>query len=449
MESTSSRFVEENISHLVNSKYSEKTKQNTKYAENLLREYLAIKQVNLDNMNEEQIDKILQGFYSSVKKKNGEKFNSTSFSGLRYAIYRFLQETKNMDIIKNAAFSPSTEIFKCVMSMLKREGKGTVQHYQVIPEEDMLKISNLSLDIPVQLQWKVWVIIQFQFAQRGMENIHAMLKTDIKITKDKSEKKVVRLRDFLTKNHRGGDLTKSTEACIYETKTSDCPVLVIEKYLEHLHPDCDYLWQRPLQMFTDDRKNWYANAKVGHNSISTMMKRISEFLNLSQSFTNHCLRSTAITVLGKKFQDTDVRSVSGHKTLVALGIYKRTSNDTLADMSHTLHHYMTKKPRLHETTDHENLLIPQIQEDMQLNQIDACVQSKNDHVPQPIQNHGVVKDTDLSNSEWNNLKIGDSSKPATSQCPLVTQLPSGFTHSILAPQFINCSNIQIHYHINK
>ncbi len=67
------------------------------------------------------------------------------------------------------------------------------------------------------------------------------------------------------------------------------------------------------------------------------MSDISSLLPLSLRYTNHSLRATAITVLGEKFQDTDVSTVSGHKSISNLVIYKTTSLEKKKEMSAHLH----------------------------------------------------------------------------------------------------------------
>ena len=206
----------------------------------------------------------------------------------------------------------------------------------------MEKISALDKAVPQQLQWKVWMTLHIQFAQRGNENDDSMKKDDLMITKENSHK-VLRLRDYLTKNHRGSDLTKFSEGVIVETGGEDCPILLIESYLSHLNPHCPFLWQRPLCSYRYEDDIWFTRSKCGHNTMVSMMKNISKFLNMSRIYTNHSVRATSITLLGQSFQDNDIRAVSGHKTLVALGVYKRTSGDTLATMSRALQAHLTPK----------------------------------------------------------------------------------------------------------
>ena len=188
-------------------------------------------------------------------------------------------------------------------------------------------------DNPKSLQQKVWFTLQLQYARRGMENVHDIKKSDLIMSHSQSGKSTIQLRDYLTKNHRGGDNTLASSAIILESGTDDCPVQLIKKYLARLHPENPYLWQKAKQNITTSDACWYNNQKVGHNTIASMMKTISISLKLSTIYTNHCVRSTSITVLGRSFGDKDIRAVSGHRSLNALGIYKRTNENTLTSMS--------------------------------------------------------------------------------------------------------------------
>ena len=126
-----SRFVEENLQDLQQEKYSKKTKDSTKYGERLLKEYLKEKNVDLASLTPGNLDVQLQGFYASVRKIDKEQYTVTSLINLRYAIYRFLKENNNVDILKDATFTPSNDIHTCKIAQLKKMGKGTVKHFDV------------------------------------------------------------------------------------------------------------------------------------------------------------------------------------------------------------------------------------------------------------------------------------------------------------------------------
>jgi hypothetical protein len=177
-----------------------------------------------------------------------------------------------------------------------------------------------------------------QFLNRGRENIQQLKKEDIMIFKNSSGKKFLQMRDFGTKNHQGLDMTKSTEAIIVETNDSQCPVSQFELYLSKLHPHNSFLWQHSRNHFNEADSCWYSCRKIGANTMAAFMSKISEYLHLSQKYTNHCLRATGITVLGRKhFQDSEIASFSGHKSHESLAIYKRTAESVKSNMSAAIH----------------------------------------------------------------------------------------------------------------
>jgi hypothetical protein len=335
----SKRFAESvDLEDILRCKYMKSTLKNNKYAEKLLRDYCLLKGYNYDiEMNSEKWDQILCLFYASLKKFDGTTFNSSSLKSIRYSISRLLHQKLNNDILKDASFVKSNEVFSALMKKLKNEGKGSSKHFNVVEKEDLQKIQELNASSPVELQWKVWVSIMLHFLNRGMENMHNLMKNDLIINEDANGKKCLRLRDFLTKNHQGTNNKPSTEAVMYSTLDDNCPVALIEHYMTKLNPKNEYFWQKPKLNVNCEASVWYHNQKIGVNKISKFMTDISLHLKMSRKYTNHCLRATGITTLGKNFQDTEISSFSGHKSLNALSIYKRTSNEIKESMSGMLH----------------------------------------------------------------------------------------------------------------
>ena len=75
------------------------------------------------------------------------------------------------------------------------------------------------------------------------------------------------------------------------------PVQSYLKYLSKLHRERENLWQRPKDAFYEEDPVWYCNTPIGKNSLASMMTTISRRTELSQHYTNHCIRTTAITIL--------------------------------------------------------------------------------------------------------------------------------------------------------
>ena len=81
-----------------------------------------------------------------------------------------------------------------------------------------------------------------------MENIQNMKKTDfeMKYSTEHEEWLVVKVKDELTKNHR--NIENIVSGVMPENKTNPmCPVHSFKTYIEHLHPENEYMWQAPLK----------------------------------------------------------------------------------------------------------------------------------------------------------------------------------------------------------
>ena len=106
-----------------------------------------------------------------------------------------------------------------------------------------------------------------------------------------------------------------------------CPVRAFELYLSKLNPSLDLLWQRSkaLDNFNGSDSVWYCNALLGKNTLGSLMKTISVEYKLSKVYTNHYIRSTAVSVLdnNNNFEVPHIMQVSGHKSETSIRSYSR------------------------------------------------------------------------------------------------------------------------------
>ena len=116
-----------------------------------------------------------------------------------------------------------------------------------------------------------------------------------------------------------------------ENKTDPmCPILFFKKYIDHLHPENDYMWQASLEkIYPANPQIWYSKKKhIGKNPFSTFMSDLSRDANLSKVYTNHSIRSTGITVLANaKYSNNNIMAISGHKSVQPLASYQRTDQN--------------------------------------------------------------------------------------------------------------------------
>ena len=69
---------------------------------------------------------------------------------------------------------------------------------------------------------------------------------------------------------------------------------------------------------------WYCNVAVGVNTLGNMMSNLSRKYDLSQRYTNHCLRVTGLQVLDEaQIEGRHIIRVSGHKRTDSVENYAR------------------------------------------------------------------------------------------------------------------------------
>ena len=141
---------------------------------------------------------------------------------------------------------------------------------------------------------------------------------------------------LLIKNLREDDEAEEG-GVMYATEGVWYTVASFEKYLQHLNPKNEFLFQRPKKEVSSDAIVWYDNMVVGERSLGDMMKRISKEANLSRIYTNHSIRATVVTILGKSgFEASHIMTVSGHRNESSTRAYSKTDQTTKRRMSETL-----------------------------------------------------------------------------------------------------------------
>ena len=195
------------------------------------------------------------------------------------------------------------------------------------------------------LQRKVQFDIRLYFCRRGSENMDKMQKDhfNIDFNHDTEEWFVRKVKDELTKNHRS--MEQIVSGIMPENKTDPlCPVKSFREYMSHLHPENKYLWQYPLQNVDPKKPDiWYGKTYIGRNPLSKFMSDVSEKCGLSRIYTNHSIRVTGCTVLTRcRFSESEIMSVSGHKSVQSLAIYQKTKDAQKINMGKVLFQSMTK-----------------------------------------------------------------------------------------------------------
>ena len=138
--------------------------------------------------------------------------------------------------------------------------------------------------------------------------------------------------EFASKNnqHRFKDTNASNkEVKVYAIPSSSrCLVKVLEKHLEKLPLDVQYVYMRPLDKIpTSPTKPWYTKQRVGYNTLKGFIPKLFAASGLEGLHTKDLLRATSITRMFKADIPEKIRAEkSGHKSLKAFRMYECTSS---------------------------------------------------------------------------------------------------------------------------
>ena len=181
------------------------------------------------------------------------------------------------------------------------------------------------------------------FIRQANENIDGFTKETfvMEIDPNTGLKYIRKEQDEQTKNHQ--DDTTFTSGIMPEIPDSPlCPVKSYMFYLSKLHPRCGYLWQhcKDKEDITDS-DIWFKPLKIGQNPLAAFMSRVSHDADLSKVYTNHSIQVTGTTLLVRyNFSDKQIMSVSGHRSINSLSVYKKVSDQEKIAMGMAMNHYI-------------------------------------------------------------------------------------------------------------
>lgn len=220
-------------------------------------------------------------------------------------------------------------MLNATLKSLRKRGKENIKHKNPIEIADLraLKESRvLSTDNPLGLLRNVWFHVTMYWCRRGREGQRELRPDSFRFCEDADGKKYVEMtHDEATKNHQGGIQeypTYEKEGRMYATSDSEDGYHSLQKYLQLLNPKCPALFQRPKQSTPQNGAPWYENKPLGVNTLGSMMKEISKAAKLSKTYTNHCVRASAITLWSEAgLASRHIMKISGHKSEQSLKHY--------------------------------------------------------------------------------------------------------------------------------
>lgn len=303
------------------------------------------KAVDLKAISATELNEVLRHFYVEVRQKNGQTYSRSSLHGIRAAIQRQLSDLgRNFNIFRTEEFAESNRVFESNLVLLSRTGQlAATKHKPPMPQSDLKKLldyCNTALDHndPVHLTEACWVYVTLHFGLRARELQSKLTKTDFEIvTRENGTEMIVLSTAFATKNHSGASSSDDDPSC--GQIQDDLQIESFKKLLQKSNPENEKLFQKAKKSVKPEDDCWFHNVPLGKMVLGDMLKRLSTKASLSQEYTNHCLRATAITVLHEQgFSDRSIMAVSRHRNVQSLTSYQRPGAEERAQMCHSLDH---------------------------------------------------------------------------------------------------------------
>lgn len=301
---------------------------------------------SIETMPERFLGSYLRFWYSKMRKSDGSMFAPSTMICARAAVQRYMENVgRNVNIIDGEHFKQANKTIKSIIALKLKEKASISQNtFEALENDDLLKLKKyFSRDDPVRLQHEIFFLIIFHFGFRGREWLRDINKADLMFCSDSNGKEFIDLKIEKREKNVKGSLSRrhyetNKNAVIYSMdEKNNCPVSAIRYYLSKIPPSVSVLFPKPKKNHSDGY--WYCEKQVvGKHTLYDMMKNISKAAQLSRIYTNHCVRSTVVTLLSNEgFKVDEIKSVTGHKRTESLERYnKRMRLEKKKELSNVL-----------------------------------------------------------------------------------------------------------------
>jgi len=319
--------IENQLNDIELSSIPESSKNQMKLTASRFRYFLQSK--NLDIRFEKFIlNKYLRYFYSELKKQDGTYYAPPSLICFRAAIQRYLSSAEHgrphINIISGHDFQSANRMLKAMVGKyLSSSNKCKPQDkFPPIEEHDMVQLrASFDRTTPKNLQNEVIFNCLYYFGLRGRETLRRLTKNTFTFNYDGKWRRYVSIAsDNLSKNCKASlkpsDFEDARNTRMYEIadRPHECPVVALEQYLGKIPETFADLFPKPLTNPRDSNIWYCGHQAVGKNYLSELLPRLSNELQLSKRYTNHCVRVTTVSVMKEQgFANEDIASVTGHK----------------------------------------------------------------------------------------------------------------------------------------
>ena len=314
----------ENLNKLEKESIPSSTATQTRRHVNLFRDFLKSKNlcVEFETVPNEILCNYLRLFYAQLRTKEGSYYSPPSLICYRAAIHRHLtscEVNRKINICCDEDFKRANAILAAMIGEYKKAGIKKTKPYGKISDSDMIKLNEYfksHRSTPQEKQLIVAFNIMYYFCLRGRETLRSLKQNSIGFDIDDSGKEYAFIQtSMLSKNVKASLNAKDFEdikgARMYPMNTNEsgvCPLKILHEYLQLLPKETKENCLFPLPT-----KNGYSSiAVVGKNTLGNLMPKLSHTANLSQRYTNHCVRVTVINKLNDSgLSYEDIATVSG------------------------------------------------------------------------------------------------------------------------------------------
>ena len=162
-----------------------------------------------------------------------------------------------------------------------------------------------------------------------MEFHHQLRKDSIEFKTESDCEFMFLNQETKQKNHQGGASCKNplSEKRVYVTGGSLCPVKILKLFIAKQNSNATMLFNQidnNALLHPESTEVWFSEKSLAKRSFEKFMKSISVSAKLSQHYTGHCLRATAIQRMNDAgFEARHKMFMSGHKNEASIRSYNR------------------------------------------------------------------------------------------------------------------------------
>jgi len=308
---------------------------------------------NLQNIPISILNNYLRLFYAELRMKNGFYYAPASLICFRAGLHRhFLFIRKDVHIISDHRFERANRMLATMVQKYKTSNQPKDRDpFPVIEDDDMQKLKNhFDRSSGEVLQQEIIFNLIYYFGFRGWETLPHLDRGSFSIHTDADGLEYVSLNhELLSKNAKASlspsefsDLKKARMYAYTEEDEKHCPVEGFKLYMNKIASvEGNSLFPKPCKNYSKGlaKRCWFTSKKTtGIQSVSNLMSTLSEKLDLSKRYTNHCIRVTHVTVLKENgFSNAEIASSTGHKNPSSIDRYNRKRRDRdFSSMSNAL-----------------------------------------------------------------------------------------------------------------